>query len=346
MSLYHHYGTSATSYCDIGENFNCDIVNRSTYSTVAGVPVALIGIAGYLAVLALATVYRGTGRGSGNVGDRFAGGSGLCALPYVHRRFCPGGVVHFVPVVTGFDFQHRRAVIDCCGCIASGGSTDSHGRNHIISNLRQRNSLDLAGELRLHELQSRIFRNTRMLRVWLPPGYSAPENQGRHYPVFYLNDGQNLFDPATAYIGVDWQADEAADRLIREGRIPPLIIVGIDNAQKDRAREYLPYRSFQSACHAAPGQALSRFSVERGDAVSSISSTASRAARKIRAGRIISGRDHLVYTAMDRPGIFGRLLLESPSLFISNRQLLKSSRAFRQWPDRIFMAMGTRGGGK
>ncbi len=58
VSLYHHYGTSATSYCDIGENFNCDIVNRSTYSTVAGVPVALIGIAGYLAVLALASVCR------------------------------------------------------------------------------------------------------------------------------------------------------------------------------------------------------------------------------------------------------------------------------------------------
>jgi uncharacterized membrane protein len=58
VSLYHHYGTSATSYCDIGENFNCDIVNRSTYSKVAGIPVALIGVAGYLVVLALATVFR------------------------------------------------------------------------------------------------------------------------------------------------------------------------------------------------------------------------------------------------------------------------------------------------
>ena len=58
VSLYHHYGTSATSYCDIGENFNCDLVNRSTYSTVFGIPVALIGIAGYLAVLTLATFYR------------------------------------------------------------------------------------------------------------------------------------------------------------------------------------------------------------------------------------------------------------------------------------------------
>lgn len=58
VSLYHHYGTSATSYCDLGENFNCDIVNRSTYSQIAGIPVALIGIIGYIAVLTAATLYR------------------------------------------------------------------------------------------------------------------------------------------------------------------------------------------------------------------------------------------------------------------------------------------------
>jgi len=101
----------------------------------------------------------------------------------------------------------------------------------------------VTGELRLHEFQSKIFRNTRLLRVWLPPGYNQPENDGRRCPVLYLNDGQNLFDPATAYIGTDWQVDEAATRLIGEGKVPPLIIVGIDNAQKDRAKEYLPYRS-------------------------------------------------------------------------------------------------------
>jgi uncharacterized membrane protein len=58
VSLYHHYGTSRTSYCDIGETFDCDMVNRSTYSTVFGIPVALIGIIGYFALLALATLYR------------------------------------------------------------------------------------------------------------------------------------------------------------------------------------------------------------------------------------------------------------------------------------------------
>jgi uncharacterized membrane protein len=58
ISLYHHYGSSKTSFCDFGESFNCDIVNRSTYSTLFGIPVALIGILGYLALLALATFYR------------------------------------------------------------------------------------------------------------------------------------------------------------------------------------------------------------------------------------------------------------------------------------------------
>jgi uncharacterized membrane protein len=58
VSLYHHYGNSQTSYCDFGESFNCDIVNRSTYSTISGIPVALIGIAGYVGLLVLATFYR------------------------------------------------------------------------------------------------------------------------------------------------------------------------------------------------------------------------------------------------------------------------------------------------
>ena len=58
VSLYHHYGSSKTSYCDLGQNFNCDIVNRSTYSTVFGIPDALIGILGYAGLLGLATRYR------------------------------------------------------------------------------------------------------------------------------------------------------------------------------------------------------------------------------------------------------------------------------------------------
>jgi uncharacterized membrane protein len=58
VSLYEHFATSTTSFCNFSDSFNCDLVNRSSYSTVLGVPVALIGIVGYLLVAILATAYR------------------------------------------------------------------------------------------------------------------------------------------------------------------------------------------------------------------------------------------------------------------------------------------------
>ena len=58
VSLQRHYAKSATAFCDVGEKFNCDIVNRSEYSSVMGIPVAAIGIAGYGVLLALVTIYR------------------------------------------------------------------------------------------------------------------------------------------------------------------------------------------------------------------------------------------------------------------------------------------------
>jgi uncharacterized membrane protein len=58
VSLERHYAKLATAFCDFGDRFNCDVVNRSEYSAVMGIPVAGIGLAGYAVLLALATVYR------------------------------------------------------------------------------------------------------------------------------------------------------------------------------------------------------------------------------------------------------------------------------------------------
>ncbi len=58
VSLQRHYAKSATAFCELGEKFNCDIVNRSEYSSVMGIPVAGVGVVGYGVLLALATVYR------------------------------------------------------------------------------------------------------------------------------------------------------------------------------------------------------------------------------------------------------------------------------------------------
>lgn len=86
LSLYQHYGTSKSSYCDFGQKFNCDIVNRSSYSEVQGIPVALIGILGYLTLFSLATLRRdGTGTPPLLLIASFAGLGFALRLTYVEK---------------------------------------------------------------------------------------------------------------------------------------------------------------------------------------------------------------------------------------------------------------------
>src|SRR4051794_39552909 len=89
-----------------------------------------------------------------------------------------------------------------------------------------------------HNFISSLVPYRRDLIVYLPPAY---EHSSERYPVLYLHDGQNLFDPETAYVrGMDWKVDETADALIRAGEIAPLIIVGIFNTGEHRIEEYTP----------------------------------------------------------------------------------------------------------
>jgi enterochelin esterase-like enzyme len=197
------------------------------------------------------------------------------------------------------------------------------------------------GDLRLHKFRSRIFRNTRFLRVWLPPGYDDPQNQTQHYPVLYLNDGQNLFESSTAFGGVEWQVDETADRLIREGAIPPMIIVGIDNTGKDRMREYMPHRSMHPVILRVQGRHYPDFLIK--EVMPFVESNYRVETRPDGTGLGGSSLGGLIalYTAIVRPGVFGRLLIESPSLWASNRQVIKESRTVRIWPEKIFLGVGT-----
>jgi hypothetical protein len=59
-----------------------------------------------------------------------------------------------------------------------------------------------------------------------------------------MHDGQNLFDKGTAGYGMEWQIDETLDRLIREKKVRPTIVVGIWNTPK-RLREYVPSKAFE-----------------------------------------------------------------------------------------------------
>jgi predicted alpha/beta superfamily hydrolase len=202
------------------------------------------------------------------------------------------------------------------------------------------------GDLRLHEFRSRIFHNTRFLRVWLPPTYDDPENARRDYPVLYLNDGQNLFESVSSFTGVEWQVDETADRLIREGTVPPLIIVGIDNASKDRIREYMPHRSLNPVIMRTQGNRYPDFLIKEVMPFVARHYRVARGPENTGLGGSSLGALIALYTAAVRPGIIGRLLLESPSLWASNRQMIRQSRGIKRWPERIFLGTGTAEAGR
>jgi predicted alpha/beta superfamily hydrolase len=202
------------------------------------------------------------------------------------------------------------------------------------------------GDLRLHEFSSRFFRNTRFLRVWLPPGYDDNENSARRYPVLYLNDGQNLFEPSTSFTGVEWQVDETADRLIREEQVLPMIIVGIDNAGRERFREYMPHRSLNPMMLRVQGNGYPNFLMKEVMPLVARNYRVASGPENTGLGGSSLGALISLYTVAVHPGWFGRLLIESPSLWASNRQMIKDSRTIKQWPERIFLATGTAEAGR
>ncbi|SHI72746.1 Putative esterase [Hymenobacter daecheongensis DSM 21074] len=83
------------------------------------------------------------------------------------------------------------------------------------------------------------FVKARQIDVWLPEGYE----QGKTYPVLYMQDGQNVFDPKTSSYGVAWEADSILARLSQAGQTRPCIVVGIWNTDL-RFREYAPAQPY------------------------------------------------------------------------------------------------------
>jgi predicted alpha/beta superfamily hydrolase len=81
--------------------------------------------------------------------------------------------------------------------------------------------------------------SARPIDVWYPSLYE--QRPDYRFPVVYMQDGQNLFDPPITFSGVDWGMDEAVERLIDEGYVPGMIVVGIWNTPQ-RELEYMPLK--------------------------------------------------------------------------------------------------------
>ncbi len=203
----------------------------------------------------------------------------------------------------------------------------------------------VVGDLRIHELESRVFGNTRKLRVLLPEGYDAPENAGRRYPVLYLNDGQNLFDASTSALHpLEWRVDETVRELVAAGRIPPLVVVGIDSAgRRGRFHEYFPWADqYLHPPDLDPrGSAYPEFLL--GEVVPFVE--ARYRVRRDPAGRGLGGSSAgalaAIYAVIHRPGQFGKLLVESPSLYVDDAHILREAAGVTSWPGRIYLGVGT-----
>lgn len=199
----------------------------------------------------------------------------------------------------------------------------------------------VTGDLDIFQVRSAYLANSRSVRVWLPPGYNDEANADRRYPVLYMNDGQNLFDRATSFGGHEWQADETATRLINEGRIQPLIIIGIDNSGITRSQEYnapgVNWGGRQSH-----GDKYMQFVTEELMPYVNSRYRTLKGPENTGFGGSSFGGNIALYAAMNNNDAFGRVLIESPALTVGNRAPLAQVHAHdRKWPQRIFIAVGT-----
>ena len=194
---------------------------------------------------------------------------------------------------------------------------------------------------------SQIFHNTRMLRVFMPGNYFSPHNKLRRYPVLFLQDGQNVFDKATSFSGKEWEADETIDHLVSEFKIPPMFIIGIDNAGEQRTSEYLTYPDshnpqFQSANPPElDGTKYADFLIKEvipflQKRYRIATEPANMALGGSSYGAIVS-----LTTVLHHPGVFGKLLLESPALWVGDGKLLAEVQKATVLPQKIYLAIGS-----
>ena len=181
-------------------------------------------------------------------------------------------------------------------------------------------AVPLHPRLRLHRnFASDYLPDKRDVIVYLPPGYE--EHPDRDYPVLYLQDGQNLFDPETSFVrGKTWQMREQADAAIKAGEVEPLVIVGIYNTGDRRLAEYTPDRNRPMGGGEADayGLLLTRelmpwvaraYRVRRGREDTGLGGSS--------LGGLVS-----LYLGLLHPESFGKLAILSPSVWWNRKSIL------------------------
>ncbi len=226
----------------------------------------------------------------------------------------------------------------------------SPGRRQQAAGWFRDEATDIA-RLEAYRFHSRVLPEpeSRPVLVYLPPHYES--EPARRFPVFYLHDGQNLFDPKTSYIaGRTWCAHTTADRLSLAGEIEPVILVGAANTGLRRMAEYTPTRDYRMG--GGEGESYGQLLIdELKPLVDAAYRTLPDAPNTAVGGSSLGGLISL-YLALERPDIFGKVAVMSPSIWWDHRSILALVERVLVSPTpavqalRIWMDMGTAEGAR
>lgn len=189
---------------------------------------------------------------------------------------------------------------------------------------------------------SDVLGNDRDITIYLPPGYDDRDDV--RYPVLYMHDGQNLFEPERAFIpGQNWRLAEAADEKIGARTTRPMIIAGIDNTNT-RIDEYTPTHD---AARNAGGKAddYARMIIEELKPVIDAGYRTLPGVADTALGGSSLGGLATLYIGLTHPALFGHLAVMSPSVWWDNRAILATIDRFHSPPrPRIWLDFGGREG--
>lgn len=183
--------------------------------------------------------------------------------------------------------------------------------------------------------------NDRAIWAYLPPSYA--ENTRARFPVLYMHDGQNLFDPALAFGGNEWKVDETLDAAAEDGSIEELIVIGVENTSQ-RIYEYTPTPDPTTAGGGGGDKYLALLVDELKPR---IDATLRTLADRAHTGILGSSLGGLIsaYAGVERPSVFGIVGAMSPSTWWNNDVIIGDVGAMpaSARPARVYVDSGDSG---
>lgn len=257
-----------------------------------------------------------------------------------------------LPLGTHFEYKVTRGSWETVEKDANGGELPN--RTHTVTQQSETLAITVAtwrdlppvppepgGLDFIRGVSSAFLDHDRDIVVYLPPGYDADPDA--RYPVLYMHDGQNLMDPATSAFGVAWEVDDTAESLITQGRIAPLIIVGVYNSPA-RIDEYTPVVDPEYGGGRADD--YGRFLAEElKPDIDATYRTRPEASVTGLAGSSLGGLVSM-YLGLERSQTFTRLGVVSPSVWWADRDIVERVNELPgKLPLKIWLDIGTAEGG-